>query len=197
MGGVLLIAVPFHVKGVLLFAIYLTGFGTPAFVLALSWCAGSNAGHTKKTTTNAMLLIGYCEYSSRAMPHRLANDPSRASLTIGVGNLVSPQIWQAQYAPRYYVPWGIILATWFICPFLLYVEISRISVMCLGLAAAADPSLTVRYFLKKENDRRDKLMADPNYVHERYFDEDSQEIDSTFMDITDVSWGVPRGGQGG
>jgi len=30
-------------------------------------------------------------------------------------------------------------------------------------------------------------MADPNYVHERYFDEQGQEIDATFMDITDVS----------
>jgi hypothetical protein len=57
----LLIAVPFHLKGVLLFAIYILGFSTPSFVLALSWCAGSNTGHTKKTTTNAMLLIGYCE----------------------------------------------------------------------------------------------------------------------------------------
>jgi hypothetical protein len=47
--------------------------------------------------------------------------------------------------------------------------------------------LTIRYFLKRENDRRDRLMADPNYVHERYFDEQGQEIDATFMDITDVS----------
>lgn len=59
--GVMLISLPFTAQGALLFAIYLGGWGTPAFVLALSWCSETNAGHTKKTTTNAMLLIGYCE----------------------------------------------------------------------------------------------------------------------------------------
>lgn len=43
-----------------------------------------------------MLLIGYC-----------------------LGNLLSPQMWLASYAPRYYIPWGIILATYVLCPLMM------------------------------------------------------------------------------
>ncbi|WWC66634.1 uncharacterized protein I206_100537 [Kwoniella pini CBS 10737] len=137
----LLIALPFTVKGGLLFAIYLGGVGTPGFVLSLSWCASSTSGHTKKTTTNAMLLIGYC-----------------------LGNLLSPQMWQAKYAPRYYLPWGIILGTYVINPCIL---------------------LGIRYFLNKENKRRDKLFATGEAEIEKFVDEEGREIDSTFLDITD------------
>lgn len=59
--AILLMALPFSQRGVLLFAIYLGGTGVPAYVLALAWCASSSTGHTKKTTANAMLQIGYCE----------------------------------------------------------------------------------------------------------------------------------------
>ena len=94
--GILLIALPFTAQGALLFAIYLGGWGTPGFVLALSWCAATTTGHTKKTTTNAMLLIGYC-----------------------LGNLISPQMWREKYKPRFYVPWGIILGTYVVIPIML------------------------------------------------------------------------------
>jgi hypothetical protein len=47
-----------------------------------------------------MLLIGYC-----------------------LGNLLSPQMWKAEYAPRYYVPWGIILATYVLCPCILVISL--------------------------------------------------------------------------
>lgn len=59
--AILLMTLPFSQRGVLLFAIYLGGTGVPAYVLALAWCASSSTGHTKKTTANAMLQIGYCE----------------------------------------------------------------------------------------------------------------------------------------
>ncbi|XAO26352.1 hypothetical protein I312_105189 [Cryptococcus bacillisporus CA1280] len=138
--AILLMALPFSQRGVLLFAIYLGGTGVPAYVLALAWCASSSTGHTKKTTANAMLQIGYC-----------------------VGNLISPQIWRAQYAPRYLVPWAIILASRVISPILL---------------------LIIRYYLNKENRRRDALQAEIGEA-ERFFDENGNEIDKTFLDITD------------
>jgi len=138
--GILLISLPWTAKPGLLLAVYLGGFGTPGFVLALSWCAATNTGHTKKTTCNAMLLVGYC-----------------------LGNLLSPQMWQAKYSPRYYVPWGIILGTYVICPFIL---------------------LTIRYRLKAENKRRDELELQ-GIVHEKFLDENGDEIDPTFLDITD------------
>jgi ACS family allantoate permease-like MFS transporter len=94
--GIMMLTLPWSNQGGLLTSIYLGGLGTSGFVLALSWCAATNTGHTKKTTTNAMLLIGYC-----------------------LGNLLSPQMWKAEYAPRYYIPWGVILATYIICPCML------------------------------------------------------------------------------
>jgi hypothetical protein len=58
--GIMMVSLPWTSKGGLLAAVYLGGLGTPGFVLSLSWCAATNLGHTKKTTANAMLLIGYC-----------------------------------------------------------------------------------------------------------------------------------------
>jgi hypothetical protein len=41
-------------------SLYLTGVGVPGFVLALALVNAANTGHTKKTTANAIFLIGYC-----------------------------------------------------------------------------------------------------------------------------------------
>jgi hypothetical protein len=60
--------------------------------LCPSWVASVTAGHTKRIMTNAILLIAYC-----------------------VGNIVSPFMWQARYAPRNYVPWGIIAGCLSVC----------------------------------------------------------------------------------
>ncbi|ORY27006.1 putative membrane transporter [Naematelia encephala] len=139
--GIMLIALPWSNKGGLLTAVYLGGLGTPGFVLSLSWNAATNTGHTKKTTANAMLLIGYC-----------------------LGNLVAPQMWLAKYSPRYYIPWAIILMCYCVCP-----------LMMLGIA----------FFLRKENKRRDRLFATGEMKVEKYFDESGNEIDPTFLDMTD------------
>ncbi|RSH82830.1 hypothetical protein EHS25_005820 [Saitozyma podzolica] len=139
--GIMMVSLPWTSKGGLLAAVYLGGLGTPGFVLSLSWCAATNLGHTKKTTANAMLLIGYC-----------------------VGNLVAPQMWLAQYSPRYYIPWGVILASYTICP-----------LMMLGIAWA----------LRRENNRRDRLTATGEIKVEKFYDENGEEIDSTFLDMTD------------
>lgn len=55
-----------------------SGISTTGFVLALSWITNVTAGHTKKVTVNAIMLIAYC-----------------------VGNAAGPFMWQAQYEPRY------------------------------------------------------------------------------------------------
>ncbi|KAJ8521766.1 hypothetical protein ONZ45_g1571 [Pleurotus djamor] len=44
----------------LLFSVWLTGVGTTGFVLALSWLSSVTAGHTKRVTTNAIMLSAYC-----------------------------------------------------------------------------------------------------------------------------------------
>lgn len=54
------------------------GIGTTGFVLSLSWLSSVTAGHTKRVTTNAIMLSAYC-----------------------VGNAAAPFMWQAKYQPRY------------------------------------------------------------------------------------------------
>lgn len=55
---------------------------TAAWTLSMSVATANTAGHTKKITTNAMLLIGYC-----------------------LGNFVGPFFFKAEQAPRY--PLGV------------------------------------------------------------------------------------------
>ncbi|KAM5541010.1 hypothetical protein V8D89_005321 [Ganoderma adspersum] len=95
--GVLLVnLLPWKDKVGLLFGQWLTGVGTTGFVLSLSWISSVTAGHTKRVTTNAIMLIAYC-----------------------VGNATAPFMWQAKYVPRNHVPWTIIGIVYVICPLLL------------------------------------------------------------------------------
>ena len=63
------------------------GVGTTGFVIALSWLGSVTAGHTKRVTTNAIMLSAYC-----------------------IGNAAGPFMWQQKYRPRNHVPWAIIVA---------------------------------------------------------------------------------------
>ena len=89
------------------------------FVIVLAWVTSVTAGHTKRTTTNAILLIAYC-----------------------IGNSAGPFMWQAKYAPRNYVPWGI-------------------SAGCLTVCGIT--SLVLRWMLVRENALRDKEEYDSTY----------------------------------
>lgn len=55
----------------------MAGVGTTGFVLSLSWLSSVTAGHTKRVTVNAVMLIAYC-----------------------IGNAAAPFMWQAKYQPR-------------------------------------------------------------------------------------------------
>ncbi|RDX49620.1 MFS general substrate transporter [Lentinus brumalis] len=95
--GVFLINfLPWSDKVGLLFGQWLTGVGTTGFVLSLSWLSSVTAGHTKRITVNAIMLISYC-----------------------VGNAAAPFMWQAKYQPRNHIPWIIIGITYVICPMIL------------------------------------------------------------------------------
>lgn len=95
--GVLLInLLPWSNKVGLLFGQWTTGVGTTGFVLALSWLSSVTAGHTKRVTVNAIMLIAYC-----------------------VGNAAAPFMWQAKYQPRNHVPWTIIGICYVICSALM------------------------------------------------------------------------------
>ncbi|KAH9929350.1 MFS general substrate transporter [Fomitopsis serialis] len=91
--GVLLINVlPWSNRIGLLCAQWLTGVGTTGFVLSLSWLSNVTAGHTKRVTVNAIMLIAYC-----------------------IGNALGPFMWQE----KNHVPWTIIGLCYVACPALM------------------------------------------------------------------------------
>jgi len=97
LGCILVNVLPWSDKVGLLFSVWITGVGTTGFVLALTWVSQVTAGHTKRITTNAIMLGAYC-----------------------IGNSAGPFMWQAKFAPRNHVPWIIIGICYLICPFLLF-----------------------------------------------------------------------------
>ncbi|GAW03134.1 MFS general substrate transporter [Lentinula edodes] len=95
-GVIVINTLPWSDKVGLLFGQWLTGVGTTGFVLSLSWLSSVTAGHTKRITTNAIMLGAYC-----------------------IGNAAAPFMWQAKYKPRNHVPWTIIGICYGICMLLL------------------------------------------------------------------------------
>ncbi|KAI0053852.1 MFS general substrate transporter [Auriscalpium vulgare] len=99
LGSILVTTLPAHHKVGLLFSYWLSIFAITPFVILLAWLANVTAGHTKRTTTNAIVLIGY-----------------------GIGNAAGPFMWKARYQPRNHVPWGIIAGASF-CSILILLAI--------------------------------------------------------------------------
>ncbi|KAF8500319.1 MFS general substrate transporter [Russula emetica] len=79
---------PWHDKVGLLFGIWIS---------TLSWLSQTTAGHTKRVTTNAIMLSAYC-----------------------IGNAAGPFMWRAKYKPRDHVPWLIIGICCVACMILLF-----------------------------------------------------------------------------
>lgn len=97
--GILLVnLLPWTDKVGLLFGQWMTTISVTAFVLQLSWITNVTAGHTKKVTVNAIMLIAYC-----------------------VGNAAGPFMWQAKYVPRNHVPWTVIGICYVCCMFILLI----------------------------------------------------------------------------
>ncbi|ELU37196.1 membrane transporter [Rhizoctonia solani AG-1 IA] len=71
LSAILVTTLPWSNKVGLLISIYLTDIGTTGYVLGLAWVTSSTAGHTKRSTTQAIMLSAYC-----------------------VGNLIGPHMWQ-------------------------------------------------------------------------------------------------------
>ncbi|EJD04818.1 membrane transporter, partial [Fomitiporia mediterranea MF3/22] len=97
--SILVNVLPLSDKGGLLTSIYLTQISTTPFALSLAWVTQTTAGHTKRITMNAIMLIANC-----------------------VGNAVGPQMWLAKYAPRFHVPWTVIAICYTVAAVLLLVQ---------------------------------------------------------------------------
>ncbi|KLO10428.1 MFS general substrate transporter [Schizopora paradoxa] len=86
-GDILLIALSSHRRVGLLFSYWTSIWAFACFPMALAWMGSVTAGHTKRITTNAIVLIFYA-----------------------IGNASGPFMWKQQYKPRNRVPFAVILA---------------------------------------------------------------------------------------
>lgn len=99
-GGIGMVAIAWDQKLAMLACLLLAGhtYGL-TYIIALGWTSSSAAGYTKKLTRNVMFMFGY-----------------------SVANLISPQIWVPQDAPRYYGAWiAQIVISWVGTPVILFV----------------------------------------------------------------------------
>ncbi len=112
---ILLITLPWSNRWGLLAALYIRATGGIPYSVVMIWAANCSAGHTKKTAVIALYHVGY-----------------------GLGNILSPQLFQPQYAPRYIVTWSVILGVACVLPMGIVLYLWR--------------------YLVQENKRRDDLQ---------------------------------------
>ncbi|KAG1826874.1 MFS general substrate transporter [Suillus subaureus] len=85
LGSILVSTLPFSNKIGLLFSYWISLFAIAPFTIFLGWVSSITSGHTKRITTNGIVLCSYA-----------------------IGNAVSQFMWKAQYQPRNHVPWAVI-----------------------------------------------------------------------------------------
>ncbi|KAL4887356.1 major facilitator superfamily domain-containing protein [Aspergillus karnatakaensis] len=119
-GIILMVALPLSNNVGRLIGYYLTQAFPTAFVALLSLISSNVAGYTKKTTVAALYLIGYC-----------------------VGNIIGPQTFRPEDAPRYVPAEITIIACWGVCICIL---------------------LSIWWWYKKENKRKARIVAQSDYV---------------------------------
>lgn len=145
---IMLITLPWSNRWGLLTAIWIRATAGIPYAVVMIWAANCSAGHTKKTATIALYHVGY-----------------------GLGNVLSPQLFQPQYKPRYIVTWSVILGIACIFPMLLV--------------------LYLRWYLVKENRRRDALqekgaISEVGVVQHADDGSSPEEIvDARMLDLTD------------
>ncbi|KAI0059498.1 MFS general substrate transporter [Artomyces pyxidatus] len=142
--GVFLVnLLPWSDKVGLLFSIWVTGIGTTAFVLSLTWVSQTTAGHTKRVTTNAIMLSAYC-----------------------IGNATGPFMWKAKYKPRNHVPWIVIGVCHVFCFGLLWAI--RILLKARNKARDAEPhddSFEDMYIVRLDEDgKRVEVKVDKEFL---------------------------------
>ncbi|KAF7593205.1 hypothetical protein BBP40_011835 [Aspergillus hancockii] len=147
--SILLLSLPWSNRWGLITGIWIRSTVGIPYAVVMIWASNASAGHTKKTTVIAMYHIGY-----------------------GLGNILSPQLFQPRWKPRYYPTWTIILIVACILPSIIIIYL--------------------RWYLHTENRRRDNLqlesiVADIGVVEE--VDSDGSKhtrlVDKNQLDLTD------------
>ncbi|OJT10662.1 hypothetical protein TRAPUB_12823 [Trametes pubescens] len=96
LGSILVNTLPLSSRVGLLFSYWISITSIAPFVVMLAWVGSTTAGHTKRLTTNTIVMIGYA-----------------------VGNAVGPQYWEKRYQPRNELPWLILSICWAVSALLL------------------------------------------------------------------------------
>ncbi|RFU79420.1 major facilitator superfamily domain, general substrate transporter [Trichoderma arundinaceum] len=146
---IIYIALPWSNRWGLIVGVWLRYTTGVPYAVVMIWAANASAGHTKKTTVIALYHIGY-----------------------GLGNIISPQLFEPRWKPRYKPTWIILL-----------------------IVAAILPSVIIiilRIYLSRENKRRDKLEED-NHVADNGLVETTNAdgrkevhvVDTNQLDLTD------------
>lgn len=153
-GGIGMVTIPWGKKLPLLACNLIAGstFGI-TYITALGWNINTAGGYTKKLLRNVMWMVGY-----------------------SVANLISPQIWVAGDAPRYYGAW-----------------IAQIVISWVGAPACM---FAIRFILSRRNSERRAWIAEQEALGNRpvglieHVDEDGQkvqmEVDISVLDLTDL-----------
>ncbi|KZF21427.1 MFS transporter [Xylona heveae TC161] len=118
-GMILIVALPLSNNGGRLAGYYLTGWCPTPFVALLSLISTNVAGYTKKTTVAAIYLIFYC-----------------------AGNIIGPQTFRPNDAPRYVPAEITIIVCWGVCLFDL---------------------VFIWWYCKYQNKKKAALRAQPDY----------------------------------
>ncbi|KAF7311475.1 hypothetical protein MKEN_01049800 [Mycena kentingensis (nom. inval.)] len=169
LGSILVNTLPNHNKVGLLFSYWLTIFAITPFAISLGWLSSLTAGHTRRTTANAIILVSY-----------------------GIGNAVGPFMWKAQYQPRSVPVFYPLQRRNLICPCFPssnHVPWWIITACTIGSALLM---LAIRFSFAAENKRRERDAANDNY--DDYYVSEVQadgtlvekKIDREFLDLTDL-----------
>ncbi|KAL7953972.1 major facilitator superfamily domain-containing protein [Trichoderma compactum] len=147
--SILLLALPWSNRWGLIVGVWLRYTTGVPYAVVMIWAANASAGHTKKTTVIALYHIGY-----------------------GLGNIISPQLFEPRWKPRYKPTWIILLIVAAILPSIIII--------------------TLRIYLSRENKRRDKLEAESLVANNGLVEttnadgtKDVRVVDTNQLDLTD------------
>ncbi|KAK4082434.1 uncharacterized protein Triagg1_2246 [Trichoderma aggressivum f. europaeum] len=147
--SILLLALPWSNRWGLIVGVWLRYTTGVPYAVVMIWAANASAGHTKKTTVIALYHIGY-----------------------GLGNIISPQLFEPRWKPRYKPTWIILLIVAAILPSIIII--------------------TLRFYLSRENKRRDKLEAENVVTNNGLVEttnadgtKDVHVVDTNQLDLTD------------
>ncbi|KAJ7871731.1 MFS general substrate transporter [Mycena leptocephala] len=164
---ILVNVLPWSNKVGLLFSVWLAGVGIPGFTISLAWVSSVTAGHTKRVTTNAIVLGAYVLHRQRRWSLYVAGT---SFLFFLFPQLTSAQ---TQYKPHNHVPWTVIGICYACCMVLV---------------------LAIRFLLIAENKRRDAEPTRDGGYDDVYVERpagggsgrmEKVKVDKEFLDLTD------------